>query len=118
MLLMFRTSTTNKIFLILGLIMILTKNVRADDDDDDILAEIMIDLMIGVGMSICEQYATCQAIMTVVIMITLVLACIGCIISTLTGHTPSSDWTNKKTTRRFLTTGVGYSAGKAFFANR
>ena len=41
------------------------KFVTATDDDDDIAGEIATDLIIGVGMAICEEFVACKLFMII-----------------------------------------------------
>ena len=79
-------------------------------EDDDIIGEIIIDLAVGVGMSICEQYVLCRAVLIIttgiVLSITLILLC--------TGEIPIEEICNRRTTRRGFTTGIGYALGRSF----
>ena len=54
-----------------------------DDDDDNEIASAIVDLMIGVGLALCQESAACSGIMTIIsIMILtiglLVWICEGC----------------------------------------
>lgn len=81
-----------------------------DDDDDNVVGEIVIDLMVGVGMSICEQYATCQAFMTIIAIISLVFMCFAC----LAGELTAGDICNTRNGRRAATVGVGYGVARRY----
>lgn len=81
-----------------------------DDDDDNIIGEIVIDLMVGVGMSICEQYATCQAFMTIIAIMSLVFLCFAC----LAGELTAGDICNTRNGRRAATVGVGYGMARRY----
>ena len=50
-----------------------------DDDDDDEIADAIVDLMIGVGLALCQESAACSGIMTIISFIILIIAIIGCI---------------------------------------
>lgn len=54
-----------------------------EDDEDDILGEILVDMMVGVAIAVCETSVACTQIMhiigTIVILITLISwICNGC----------------------------------------
>ena len=82
---------------------------RAEDNDDDLLAEFAVDLMLGVGMAVCESSESCSAVMAIMgmitVMMTLVLLCLG--------EIDIGDICNRRTTRRGFTAGVGYSIGRS-----
>ena len=56
-------------FLIVLIFMINFMIVFAENDDDDIMGEIIVDLLIGVAVEICSHSTTCSAIMTIIVII-------------------------------------------------
>ena len=74
--------TRNTLFLILiGLLFILP--VMADDDDDNIIAEIVVDLMAGAFIAVCETSATCTGFMNIIAFIGfIILAICACVLGT------------------------------------
>lgn len=108
---MFSKNTITKIFFIFTIfIAIFPKFIRAEDDDDDIVGEIIMDLAVGVMIAMCETSVTCSSFMNIVIIIALIslpfCLCAGVI--------EPGDICNKKHARRGLTTGVGYSVARSF----
>lgn len=104
---MFSKSTLSKIFFILIIfIAIFPKFIRAEDDD----GEIITDLMVGVGISLCETSPACSSLMSIVVIITLTslpfCLCAGII--------EPGDICNKRQARHGLTAGVGYSVARSF----
>ena len=109
--------TLAKIFFLLTIFLtILPKFVKADDDDDDIIGEIMIDLFIGVALAVCETSATCSSFMTIVTIAMILFTLLGCCISGCKcddEYRPSG-----KTYRRIGTGAIGYGIGRSIFKNR
>ena len=108
---MFSKNTTIKIFFIFTIfIAIFPKFIRAEDDDDDIVGEIIMDLSSGVMIAMCETSVACSSFMPIVAIITLIslpfCLCAGII--------EPDDLCNKKQARRGLTTGVGYGIARSF----
>jgi len=64
--------------------------------EDDITDEIFTDLLIGVGMSICESFIICKIILTVVGFICFIITLIGL----CTGGIDCNDICNIRTVRR------------------
>tara|TARA_B100001121_G_C18617819_1_gene587780 strand:+ start:674 stop:1012 length:339 start_codon:yes stop_codon:yes gene_type:complete len=111
---MFSKQTLAKIFFCLTIVIaILPKFVRAEDDDEDILGEIMVDLFIGVAMAACETSATCSSFMTIVTIAIVLFTTLGCCIN---GCKCDDEYTpNRKIFRRVGTAGVGYGIGRNLF---
>lgn len=111
---MFSKQTLAKIIFCFTIFMvILPKFVRAEDDDDDILGEIIVDLFIGIAVSACETNATCNKFMSIIaitiVIFTLIMCCInGCKCDDDYRH-------NKRTFRRIGTATVGYGIGRSIF---
>ena len=95
----------------IALLTLLRTAVAVDEDDDDILTEIAVDLMIGVAMSVCEQYVACQAVMIITGFITLIiglmLLCIG--------EISCADLCTRRHSRRFATRALGYGVGRRLY---
>ena len=77
--------------------------VFAENDDDDIMGEIIVDLLIGVAVEICSHYTTCSAIMTIIVIISLIVMFIGCML----GNIQLGDVINRRVVRRIGTQYVG-----------
>ena len=107
---MFKKTTYFTILSTLLLFMTFVIRVKGEDDDDDLLGELVTDLMVGVAMSVCEQYATCQAFMFTLGIIFLFVALCGCML----GELSCEDYCTRRNARRSFTTGVGYGIGKSF----
>ena len=111
---MFSKQTLAKIFFFFTIVLaIMPKFIRAEDDDDDILGQIVVDLMVGIAVAVCETNATCSAFMTIVaiafIIISLICCCInGCRCDD--EYRPSG-----RTFRRAGTGAIGYGIGRSLF---
>ena len=79
--------------------------VFAEDDDDDIKGEIVVDLFVGAAIEVCTHYATCSVILFILSVIVLISALIGCILGTL----KPGDVVNARNVRRMGTHYVGRS---------
>ena len=79
-------------------------------DDDDILSELFLDFMLGVGMSICETYIICNALLvmvsTTVLLVSILLLCLG--------QLSLEDLCTRRHARRGFVSGFGYGIGRAF----
>jgi len=97
--------TRNTLFLILiGLLFILP--VMADDDDDNIIAEIVVDLMAGAFIAVCETSATCTGFMNIIAFIGfIILAICACVLGPTVVFEGAC---SKKNIRRGGTTYIGY----------
>ena len=104
---MFSKNTITQIFFIFTIfIAIFPKFIRAEDDID---GEIIIDLMVGVGMAICETSEACSSFVSIVVIITLI--CLPfCLCA---GVIEPGDICNKTQGRRGLTTGIGYGVARS-----
>jgi len=98
------------VFFLLITCSMLTLKVAADDDEDDTVGEIATDLLIGVGIAICEEFAMCQLFMFVAGVIGLII----CLIGLCSGEVTFADICNSQNSRRGLTTGVGYGLVRSF----
>jgi len=107
---MFKKTTYFTILSTLLLLMTILIRVKGDDDDDDLLGELATDIIVGVAMSVCEQYATCQAFMFTLGIIFVFVALFGCML----GELSCEDFCTRRNARRSFTTGVGYGVGKSF----
>ncbi|RZD41537.1 MAG: hypothetical protein CXT73_04815 [Methanobacteriota archaeon] len=82
----------------------------ATNDDDDTGGEIAVDLMIGVGMAICEEFVMCK-----LFMIMMGFACaIMVLIGLCSGEISCEDICNRRNARRSFTSGVGYGVTRSF----
>jgi len=102
----------NYIFHLFSLI-ILTKislGSAVFDEEDDLVTEIFVDLIVGIGMAICESYATCNMLLTTVSCITVIIV----LISVCMGSIYMGDICNRRMARRSFTSYSGYSFGRAF----
>ena len=81
-----------------------------DDDDKNILGEIVIDLLIGAGLSICESFVFRKAIMLFVCFIAFITVLIGF----CSGEIGCEDICNRRNARRGFTSGIGYGAARSF----
>ena len=86
------------------------KFVTATDDDDDIAGEIATDLIIGVGMAICEEFVACKLFMIIAGLASAIMILIGL----CSGEIRCEDICNRRTARRSFTSGVGYGATRSF----
>ena len=83
--------------------------VRADDDEDSsILGELVVDLMFGVGMAICETSIMCSGIMTFIGVIVLLMMLCTCLCGSDSDR--SDLWSSMPSGRRIAGTGAGYYA--------
>ena len=83
------------------------------EDDDDLLGEIAVDLLVGVGMAVCETSAACSAMMTVVTVMVLLFMLCTCLCGSDRGRRDM--WDSMPSARRVGTTGAGYYAAKSAF---
>ena len=79
------------------------------EDDDDLMGELAIDLLIGVGAAICEQFVTCNIILTIVIAMATIIITIGL----CTGDIPLEDLCNRTAVRRAFTSAIGYGGARS-----
>jgi len=84
------------------------KFVAADDDDDAV--EIVVDIMIGFGMAICEEFVACKLFMIIAGLTGVLMMIIGL----CSGEMSCEDICNRRTVRRSFTTGVGYGVARTF----
>ena len=93
------------------LLLFATKCVAAtNDDDDNIVGEIVTDLIIGVGMAICEEFVMCKLFMIIMGFICAIMVLIGL----CSGEISCEDICNRRTARRSFTSGVGYGVTRSF----
>ena len=111
---MFSKQTLTKIFFFFTIaLVILPKFIRAEDDDDEILGELLTDLMVGVAVSACETNAMCNAFMTIVTIAFIIISLIGFCIN---GCRCDDEYTpTRKSFRRAGTSAIGYGVGRALF---
>jgi hypothetical protein len=86
------------------------KFVIATDDDDNIAGEIVTDLIIGVGMAICEEFVMCKLFMIIMGFVCTIMVLIGL----CSGEISCEDICNRRTARRSFTSGVGYGVTRSF----
>ena len=65
-------------------------------------------MIVGAGMAVCEEFATCRLVMTIITLASLVFICVGMCV----GSINKDDVFNKRTMRRGLTTSGGYYAAR------
>ena len=104
-----KKSIVSSFFLVLFLGFFVTKAV-AEEDDDDILGEIVTDLLIGVGIAICEEFVICKFFMVLIGCIAFMMLLIGL----CSGEITCADICNGRNARRGLTTGAGYGFVRSF----
>jgi hypothetical protein len=64
----------NFIFYIVCALLFATKFAYGiDDEDDDEIADAIVDLMVGVGLALCQGNATCSGIMSIISIIILTI---------------------------------------------
>lgn len=103
------TMKINKNFLFYALCALLfaTKIVygREDDDEDDEMAEILGDIIIGVAVAMCQESVTCGAILHVITLLFIIIGLIGWLCDGCQCERPSD-----KQIRRGLRIGGSYGA--------
>ena len=111
---MFSKQTLSKIFFFFTIVLfILPKFIRAEEDDDDLLGEIIVDLMVGVAVSACETNAMCSAFMTIMTIAIIIISLIGCCIN---GCRCDDEYRpSRKSLRRVGTGAIGYGIGRSLF---
>jgi len=83
-----------------------TKVVRAEDDDeDDILGEILVDIMVGAAIAVCQSNAVCNGLLTLVTVIFITISLIGWCLSSCECDCEAP---SRRQMRRAGTIGVGY----------
>ena len=80
----------------------------SDDEEENFVVEIIGEIILGAAISICESYATCNYIMTIFVLFTVMIVLIGLCM----GDIECADICNRRTARRTLTIGTGYSIGR------
>jgi len=85
-----------------------TKCIAATDDDDT-GGEIVADLMIGVGMAICEEFVMCKLFMMMMCFVCVIMVLIGL----CSGEISCEDICNRRNARRSFTSGVGYGVTRS-----
>ncbi len=81
-------------------------NVAEDDVDD----EIIVDLIVGVGMAICESFVLCRLMMLVVGVVSFIIILIGL----CSGEIGCEEICNRRNARRGFATSLGYGIGRSF----
>tara|TARA_Y100000389_G_scaffold180234_1_gene194904 strand:+ start:695 stop:1015 length:321 start_codon:yes stop_codon:yes gene_type:complete len=98
-----------KFILVVGFIILnLPHFIRADEDDDEC---VLCDVLIGTAMAICETNESCNAIMTIVALISICILILGCIC----GDDEARDeiWDSFPSARKTASIGAGYGLAKA-----
>lgn len=111
---MFSKQTLTKIFFFFTIALaILPKFIRAEDDDDDLLGEVLTDIMVGVAVASCETNALCSAFMTIIAIVAITITLIGCCIN---GCRCDDEYRpSRKSFRRAGTGAIGYGIGRSLF---
>jgi len=87
-----------------------TKCIATNDDDDNIVGEVVVDLMIGVGMAICDEFVMCKLFMMMMGFVCAIMVLIGL----CSGEISCEDICNCRNARRGFTSGVGYGVTRSF----
>jgi hypothetical protein len=87
-----------------------TKVARADDDDDDVLGELMIDMLTGVAVAACQSNAVCNGILSIVTVTLFIATLIAWCIGGCQCETPT-----RRDMRRAGGMGLGYGIGRSIF---
>ena len=96
----------NFLFYALCVILFATKFAYGwDDDDDDEFTEILGDIIIGVGLALCQESSTCSGIMSIITLLIIVIGLIGWLCSGCECENPSN-----KQIRRGFRIGGAYGA--------
>ena len=101
--------TLTILFLAIAVFTLFNK-VNAYDDEDDELGEILFDVMTGVLVGVCQEFHTCNIILNILTMTTLLFICIGMCV----GFIKKQDICNRRVGVRTLRTAGGYHAYRAF----
>lgn len=89
-----------------------TKVVRAEDDDeDDILGEIIVDILVGTALAVCQSNAVCNGLLTLLTIIFITFSLIGWCLS---GCECDCEAPNRRQMRRTGTIGLGYGLTSAY----
>jgi hypothetical protein len=104
-----KKSIVSSLFMVLFLGFFITNTV-AKDDDDNIAAEIAADLLIGVGIAICEEFVICKSFMLMITFIFVIILLIGL----CAGEITCADLCNGRNARRGLTAGTGYGLARSY----
>ena len=83
-------------------------------EDDDMAAEIAIDLLIGVGIAVCEQFVICNILMVTMAVVALIIT----IIALCAGEITLGDLCNRRSVRGGFTTAMGYGGARSLFGRR
>ena len=97
----------NFLFYVLCALLYVTKFAygREDDEEDDELAEILGDIIIGVAVAMCQESVTCGAILHVITLLFIIIGLIGWLCDGCRCERPSD-----KQIRRGLRIGGSYGA--------
>lgn len=86
--------------------------VHGEDDDDNALGELAADLMIGVGIAICETSAACSMFMTIITMTVFFMMLCTCLCGS--DRDRRDLWDCMPSGRRVAGTGAGYYAARRY----
>ena len=86
----------------------LIHNIQADDDEGDVLDDIFVDLVIGFGIAVCDEYETCRDFMIIFGVVSTIFISVGICF----GSIRYQDIYNKKNILRGGTVYGGYSLTK------
>ena len=85
---------------------------HGEDDDDNALGELAADLMIGVGIAICETSAACSMFMTIISTFVFIMMLCTCLCGS--DHDRRGLWDSMPSGRRVVGTGAGYYAARRY----
>jgi len=85
---------------------------HGEDDDDNALGELAADLMIGVGIAICETSAACSMFMTIIGTMAFLMILCTCLCGS--DRDRRELWYNMPSGRRVAGTGAGYYAARRY----
>jgi len=64
--------------LLLTVLLLSIKFARADDDDDDnVLGEIVVDLIVGAAVGMCQENAVCNYYLSIITFVIIIITIIG-----------------------------------------
>lgn len=70
-------SFSTVIYTLIILFIITISVVKAEEDDDDILGEILTDILVGSAVAVCESYAACKGFMILITIVFIIISLIG-----------------------------------------
>ena len=99
-------SPMSKSIWMLTILLLTMKFVAAEEEDDE---NIITDLMIGVGIAICEEFVMCKLFMVIMGFVGTLIVLIGL----CSGEITCEDICNRRNARRGFTSGVGYGVTRS-----